>query len=330
MSRRVLGWVVLAAALGLLVSATFWAPTFRVTIGVHALIFAIFAMSVDLLLGYGGMASFGQAAFYGAGAPACAKIALAKPGLGLLPLVGASIGVGALLAMPVGVLSLRVRGVYFLMLTLAIGPVLWGYAFQAPREVLGGSDGLIGVARPPLDLLEGADRQLWSLAGVGAQGGAVWDFSPPPPLSPVLALVLLAALVRSPFGRTLAGIRENEHRMRALGCPTFRYRLAAFVVAGALAALAGSLSTLFDGFASAGSLSWTNSGLVLIAAIVGGTRTLVGPALGAFLVLIVQNELSSLSEHWPLLLGVLFIAFVLFLPNGLMSVGRALRALRPA
>lgn len=329
MSRRAVGWLLLIAALGLLASVTFWAPTFRVTIGVHALIFAIFAMSVDLLLGYGGMASFGQAAFYGAGALACAKIALANPGLGLLPLLGISIGVAGLLALPVGALSLRVRGVYFLMLTLAIGQVLWGYAFQAPREVLGGSDGLIGVARPPLDLLESADRQLWALAGVAPRAPAVRDFFNLAFIATLLVLGLLAALVRSPFGRTLAGIRENEHRMRALGCPTFRYRLAAFVVAGALAGLAGSLSTLFDGFASAGSLYWTNSGLVLVAAIVGGTRTLVGPALGAFLVLIVQNELSSLSEHWPLLLGVLFVAFVLFLPNGLMSVGRALRALRP-
>ena len=117
--------------------------------------------------------------------------------------------------------------------------------------------------------------------------------------------------------------------MRALGCPTFRYQLTAFVVAGALAGLAGSLLTLFNGFANSSSLYWTNSGLVLIAAIVGGAGTLAGPALGAFVVLIAQDALSSYSQRWPLLLGAVFVGFVLFLPNGLLSAERALRGLAP-
>lgn len=319
-----------AVALLVLASLTFWAPTFWVSIAVQALIFAIFAMSIDLLLGYGGMPSFGHAAFYGAGALICAKIALGSPNMGLFPLLGVSVGAAGLLAVPLGALSLRVRGVYFLMLTLAFGQVLWGYTYQAPREFLGGSDGLIGVSRPSLDVLETIDQQLWQLAGVSPRVAAVRHFYNLTLLAAVLVLALLALLVRSPFGRTLVGIRENEHRMRALGCPTFRYRLSAFVVAGAFAGLAGALATLFNGFANSSSLYWTNSGLVLIAAIVGGVGTLVGPALGAFIVLIVQDALSSYSQRWPLLLGAIFVAFVLFLPNGLVSLGRAMRTLRPS
>ncbi len=328
LATRPAGSVLMVAAIAILASLTFWAPTFWVSVAVQALIFAIFAMSIDLLLGYGGMPSFGHAAFYGAGALVCAKLALGSPNIGLLPLLVASVGAAALLALPFGALSLRVRGVYFLMLTLAFAQMLWGYAVQAPREILGGSDGLIGVGRPPLDILESLDQQLWQLAGVSPRLTALRHFYNLTLLAALTVLGLLFVLVRSPFGRTLVGVRENEHRMRALGCPTFRYRLAAFVVAGAFAGLAGALSTLFNGFANAHSLYWTNSGLVLIAAIVGGVGTLVGPALGAFLVLIVQQAFSSLSERWPLLLGAVFIGFVLFLPDGLINLGRAVRSLR--
>jgi branched-chain amino acid transport system permease protein len=316
------GVVALAVALLVLASLTFWAPTFWVSIAVQALIFAIFAMSIDLLLGYAGLPSFGHAAFYGTGALVCAKLALANPGLGVLPLVGASALAAALLAVPFGALSLRVRGVYFLMLTLAFGQLLWSLAFQSPREWMGGSDGLIGVVRPPLDLLQHIDEQLWLLAGVAPRVPAVRHFYNLTLVAAALSLAGLALLVRSPFGRTLEGIRENEHRMRALGCPTFRYQLAAFVVAGGLAGLAGALLTLFNGFANSSSLYWTNSGLVLIAAIVGGVGTLAGPALGAFVVLIVQDALSSYSQRWPLLLGAIFVGFVLFLPNGLLRARR--------
>lgn len=328
-SRHPVTPILLGLVCLLLASLTLWAPTYWISIMVLALIFAIFAMSIDLLLGYGGMPSFGHAAFYGAGALACARVSLAAPSAGLFPLLGVSLAAAAVLAIPLGTLALRVRGIYFLMLTLAFGQILWGYAFQAPHDVLGGSDGLIGVSRPPLDILETADQWLWQLAGVSPPAVGVRHFYNLTLLAAAATLGLLAALVRSPFGRTLVGIRENERRMRALGCPTFRYRLAAFIVAGALAGLAGGLSTLFNGFANASSLYWTNSGLVLIAAIVGGVGTLVGPALGAFLVLIFQDALSSYSQRWPLLLGAIFVGFVLFLPNGLISLGRTVRTLRP-
>jgi branched-chain amino acid transport system permease protein len=311
-----------AAAFLALGSLTFWAPTFWVSIATQALIFAIFAMSLDLLLGYGGMPSFGHAAFYGAGAFAAAFAYLHNQSIGLFPILGLAVLAAAVLAAPIGALALRVRGIYFLMLTLAFAQMIWGYVLQAPREVLGGSDGLIGVGRPPLDILENLDAALWQLAGVSLRAIGSRHFYNLVLIATAFSLALLALLVSSPFGRTLEGIRENEHRMRALGVPTYRYRLAAFIVAGAVAGLAGALATLFNGFANAGELYWTNSGLVLVAAIVGGTRSLVGPAIGAFLVLIVQDALSSYSQRWPLLLGGIFIAFVLFLPGGLVSLGR--------
>lgn len=315
----------------LLASMTFWAPPFWISIATQALIFAIFAMSLDLLLGYGGLPSFGHAAFYGAGSFACAFFAL-RGTTGLLPLLGLALAAGGLIALPIGALSLRARGVYFLMLTLAFGQMLWGYAEQSPRGFLGGSDGLIGVSRPPLDWIASLDVNLWDLAGVDVRLPAARHFFNAVLLVAAVAFAVLSVLVASPFGRTLDGIRENEGRMRALGTPTFRYQLAAFVIAAAIAGLAGALATLFNGFANPGELYWTNSGLVLIAAIVGGTRSLLGPAAGAFLVLIVQDALSSLSERWPLVLGAVFIAFVLFLPGGLTSLRRTVRAfgVRPA
>lgn len=309
------------AAFCLLASLSFWAPSFWVDIAAQALIFAVFAMSLDVLLGYAGLPSFGHAAFYGAGAYACAFLALHRGG-GLLSLLAAGVLAAVAIAFPIGALSLRARGVYFLMLTLAFAQMLWGYAYQSPRDFLGGSDGLVGVPRPRVGWLENLDRTLWGLAGVDPALPALRHLYNLVLLVAAAVLVGLSAMLASPFGKTLEGIRENEHRMRSLGCPTFRYQLAAFVVAAGVAGLAGSLSALFNGFASAGSLYWTVSGLVLIAAVLGGTRSLVGPALGAFLVLIVQDALSTYSQRWQLLLGALFVAFVLFLPGGLISLGR--------
>ncbi len=306
--KRAASLIILLAALA---SVPVWAPRFWISVASQALIFAIFAMSLDLLLGYGGMPSFGHAAFYGIGAYAAAMLALHR-GPDLPTLLGVGIIAGAIFALPIGALSLRSTGVYFLMLTLAFSQMLWGLAVQW-TPVTGGTDGLYGIPRP---VLPGLDRL----------GVSLWLPRPFYVLVLVLAVasfLLLSAIVASPFGRTLEGIRENEHRMRALGCPTFRYRLAAFVIAGALAGLAGSLAAAFYGFANPSQLYWVTSGLVLIAAILGGARSLIGPALGAFFVLVIQTALPSLSERWAdLLVGAVFIGFVLFLPGGIVSLMR--------
>lgn len=299
--------VLLALALA---SIPLWAPRFWIYIATQALIFAIFAMSLDLLVGYAGLPSFGHAAFYGVGAYACALLALGHiDGLVPLLLVG-MLGAGAV-ALPIGALSLRTSGIYFLMLTLAFAQMLWGLAVNW-TSLTRGTDGLIGIPRPTLPWLDSLNVSLY-------ERGPFFF------LCLVIAIavfVLLEALARSPFGRTLEGIRENDRRMRALGFPTFRYRLAAFVVAGMMAGIAGSLAAMSNGFATPDLLYWTVSGLALIAVVVGGTRSLVGPALGAFVVLFAQLGLSTYVDRWELVLGALFIAFVLFLPRGLVGLVR--------
>ena len=305
----------LLAFLLFLISVPTWAPNrFWINVASQALIFAIFAMSLDLLLGYGGMPSFGHAAFFAAGAYGCALWALHRSP-DLLPLLCIGLAAGAGLAL-VGALALRARGIFFLMLTLAFAQMVWSVLSNNQLAgVLGGDIGLIGVPRPVLPFL--ADVNLFRAANFYFLTLGVT----------VVVYLALAVIVASPFGRTLEGIRENETRMQSLGTFTFRYRLAAFVIAGALAGVAGMLSASFNFSATPASAFWTTSGLAMIAVIVGGTRSLIGPALGAMLVVLLQLGLSSLpvrglAEHWQLLLGAVFIAFVLFLPGGLSALVR--------
>ncbi len=299
--------VVLAAGIA---SLPLWAPRFWIYIATQALIFAIFAMSLDLLLGYAGLASFGHAAFYGLGSYACALVALRHVD-GLLPLLLAGAVLAALVAVPIGALSLRTSGIYFLMLTLAFGQMLWGLAVNW-ISLTRGTDGLIGIPRPTLIGLDALNVTLYERGPFLLMVLAV----------AALCFLLLEGLVRSPFGRTLEGVRENERRMRALGFPTYRYRLAAFVIGAAIAGVAGALAAMANGYATPDLLYWTTSGLVLIAVVVGGARSLVGPILGAFLVLVAQLGLSTYLPRWELALGAIFIAFVLFLPRGLASLAR--------
>ena len=293
-----------------LASTPLWAPRFWIYIATQALIFAVFAMSLDLLLGYAGLPSFGHAAFYGVGAYACALLALRQVD-GLLPLLLVGAAAAALVAVPIGALSLRTTGIYFLMLTLAFAQMLWGLAVNW-TSLTRGTDGLIGIPRPTLFGLDTVGISLY-------ERGAFFVLCL---IVAIAAFLLLQMLARSPFGRTLEGIRENETRMRALGIPTFRYRFAAFVVAAAFAGIAGSLAAMSNGYATPDFLYWTASGLALVAVVVGGARSLIGPVLGAFLVVFAQLGLSTYVERWELILGALFIAFVLFVPGGLIGLVR--------
>jgi branched-chain amino acid transport system permease protein len=320
MARRA---VVPTVVLALLASVPFWAPNrFWVSIATQALIFGIFAMSLDLLLGYGGMASFGHAAFFGAGGYACA-VWSAHYAPDLLPILVLGILAGALLAIPIGALALRASGIYFLMLTLALAQLVWGLvSSDTLKRLLGGDIGLVGTGRPDLPLLDQVAQAL-----VLPRGS---DFFLLTLIAMVVSFGLLAVVVASPFGKTLEGIREDEHRMMAIGYPTYYYRLAAFVIAGAFAGLAGSLLAAFN-FASVapGQLFWTTSGLVLVAAIIGGARSLLGPLIGAVVVVVLQNQASALlvlvgiqAQVSLLVIGAVFVAFVLFLPGGAISVVR--------
>ncbi|MGB2940614.1 MAG: branched-chain amino acid ABC transporter permease [Candidatus Dormiibacterota bacterium] len=294
-----------------LLSVPVWAPNFWVSVGIQTMIFATFAMSLDLVLGYGGLPTLGHAALYGAGAYAYAFWAVRfEPSLPMLLLTG--MAGGAVVALLIGGLALRARGIYFLMLTLSLGQILWALAAQW-TEVTGGTDGLNGVARPSIPVLfdvMGSLRAFYVLVVLIAAVG----------------FVVLTVLVRSPFGRTLAGARENERKMSAMGYPVLRYRLAAFVIAGALAGIAGASTAAFNFAATPGLLFWTTSGLVLVSVVLGGTRSLVGPVIGALVIQLLLVALPSITERWQMAIGAVCIAVVLLLPRGLARLPRRLKA----
>lgn len=272
-------------------------------------ILAILAMSLDLLVGFAGMVSLGHAAFYGLGAYGMAAFNLM---LGWPPLaaMAAAVALGALAALIAGSVAVRLTGVFFIMVTLAIGEAVHAFLFRS--RAFGGDDGLAGIARPDLaavglNLDEPATFTLFALVlAAGVYG-------------------LLELVVRSPFGHVLSAIRMNEPRARALGCPVRLYKLAAFTLAGAIAALAGSLTAQQTAFISPDLLHWTTSGEALIVVIVGGMGSLVGAALGACVVVLATHFLSALTNYWMFFLGLFFIAVVLFAGNGLYGMLEALR-----
>jgi branched-chain amino acid transport system permease protein len=301
------GWVLSAVLLAALAIYPFAVPPYLLSLLTEVLIYGIFAMSLDLILGYAGLVSFGHAAFFGVGAYVAGIAAVRlNPHMGLtLPL---ALVAAALAALVIGYLSIRTSGIYFLMLTLAFAQVLYAVAFKW-TPVTGGSNGLSGIPRPALGLVPG--------------GGELAD---PVRFYFFILLVFLLVyyglrrVVASPFGHALVGIRENEARMAAIGYDVARFKLAAFVLAGVLAGLAGALNTYLNVFVSPATLNWPTSGQVLVMVIIGGAGTLVGPVLGAGLVLLLQNLVSSQTDRWPMIMGGVFIIFVLVARFGIIGI----------
>jgi branched-chain amino acid transport system permease protein len=277
---------------------------FYISLAEDILIYALFALSLDLLLGHIGLASFGHAAYFGLGAY---TVAFVTTRLGLnnllitVPLVLAVTGTAAAL---IGFLALRTSGVYYLMVTLAFAQMLFSVALSW-AALTGGSDGLPGVPRPAVALGPYSYVFASRASGYYLLLGTL-----------LLAAWLLGRIAASPFGLALHGIRENEVRMQALGYNTLRYKLAAVTVGGALAGLAGLLLAHTVGTASPENLYWTTSGQVLIMLVVGGTGSLPGPVLGALVVRLLRNLLSSVTDRWETVLGVVFILFVVFARRG--------------
>jgi branched-chain amino acid transport system permease protein len=272
-----------------------------------AMITCIFAMSLDLLVGFTGLVSLAHAAFFGLSAYLLAGLGnhgFVNP-LATLPLCLAG---AALAALAIGWLSLRASGVYFIMVTLAFTQMLYYFFNEAPG--LGGSDGLYLDQRPRLGPLDFADR---SAAYV-----AIW-------IALVATYLLLLRVLRAPFGHVLVGIRGNEQRMRSLGYPTGRYKLVAFVIAGALAGLAGYLDATLYGFVNPAQFGWRQSGLLLMTVLLGGKGTLHGPVLGALLLSFLEHYGGQLTSHWNAIIGAFVIAVVLFLPRGLAGLLRGAR-----
>jgi branched-chain amino acid transport system permease protein len=300
-------WLLPAVLLGLLAVYPLVVPSYLLSLLTEVLIYGIFAMSLDLLLGYTGLVSFGHAAFFGVGAYVAGITAVRlTPHMGItlpLALLGAAIA-----ALIIGYLSVRTSGIYFLMLTLAFAQVLYAVAFKW-TPVTGGSNGLSGIPRPALGLVAG--------------GGELADPIRYYFFTLVMFLLVyfgLKRVVGSPFGHTLVGIRENEARMSAIGYNVVRYKLAAFVLAGVVAGLAGALNTYLNVFVSPALLNWPTSGQVLVMVIIGGAGTLIGPVLGAGLVLLLQNLVSSQTDRWPMIMGAVFIIFVLVARFGMVGI----------
>jgi len=272
------------------------------------LIFAIFAMSLDLLLGFTGLMSFGHAGFFGLGAYSVAVLGTL---FGMNAWIGLAAGViiagcGAAL---IGLFCVRTGGIPFLMLTLAFSQLLFSIALKW-RDVTGGSDGMALAEKPSFFGFE--------LSNSLAMYFMALSFF-------VLVFWSLRRLLNAPLGHVFVGIRENEPRMNAIGYPTRVYKLASFTIAGAIAGLAGGLYTIFNGFISTDALYWTASGDILIMTMLGGAGTLIGPAIGTAIFLLMKNVVSSYSQHWLSIIGITFIACVMFFPGGLWGTLQKLR-----
>ena len=279
----------------------------QLSILVDLLIFGLFAMSLDLIMGYTGMVSFGHAAYFGLGAYGSALVLIHfEPPIPVALLAGALLA--GVVAAPVGWFSTRATGIYFAMLTLAFAQLLYTVAYKW-RDLTGGSDGIAGVPKTTL---------FWGGPSLAERRTFYYLVA----VIVVLSLLACHALVRSPFGRALQAIRENEHRFVSLGRDSRPFKLVVFVIAAAFAGLAGALFAPFRGFASPEVMFWVLSGQGLMMVITGGIGTLVGPLIGAMVFLLVQEILSSYTEHWMIFTGAVFVLIVIFLPGGVVGAAR--------
>jgi branched-chain amino acid transport system permease protein len=299
--------VVIAAAAASLAAAPLLLGPYPVSTLTRMLAFAVLVLSVDLLTGITGLPTLGQAAYFGVGAYTAALVGVHVTADAVVQVL-AGFGMGLAAAAVTGWVAVRARGIVFLMLTLAIGESV--HQVSETWSVVGASNGLSGM--PPIRLFGGAPLL--------AAGFVYWWVL-------AVAIAVFAAVVlvvRSPYGRTLRGIRDNEPRMRALGYRTAVARYGVFCLAGAVAGVGGALWAAQARFVSPGDLSFEVAALALLSVVIGGAGSLWGPCLGAALVLVVRDTLSaSLGGHGPLLLGLVFIAVVFLMPRGLAGVVRA-------
>jgi branched-chain amino acid transport system permease protein len=302
------GWrrPVLIALAVLLIAAPPLLPTYWIGLLTQMVILAILAMSLDILLGYTGLPSLGHAAFFGVAAYAVAVLST-RYQLGFWTCVVGGILIGTLLSAAVGLIVSHVRDVYFLMITLAIGMVLWGLSNRW-IPMTGGDNGLSGIPR------------LEAHAGL--------PFSGPIPFYYVTLFVfaisagLMALLVQSPFGLTLLGVRESESRMKSLGFNTWLHCYLSFVLSGVFASVSGVMWAYYNGFVSPTYLDLTASSELFLMVTLGGPATLVGPVVGAGAIVLLKNVISAYTARWLLILGIVYIVAILAAPQGLWNLKR--------
>lgn len=290
--------ILLLVALGVGVVLPYLAGQFMVGVAALALITGLLAMSIDLLGGYGGLVTLGQAGISATASYGVAYMAV-KAGQGHLVQVSIGIVAGLVVTAVFGVMIMRARDVYFLMITLAQGMIIWGLSIRL-TTITGAENGLSGVTRPTL--ISQYWAYYWFVLAVVAVSGA-----------------LLYIIVRSPFGLALEGIRESETRLRVLGYNPALQKFYAFMISGFFASIAGVLFVYFNEFISPSSAFIIASALPVLQMILGGIGTLVGPMIGSFIVVYLRNVVSQDLERWPTLMGLLFILVVLFARGGIVG-----------
>jgi branched-chain amino acid transport system permease protein len=279
------------------------------SLATEVLVYALAALGCNLLLGATGLLSFGQGIFFGLGSYS-AGLVLTKTGLQVPLALVAAMLVGALAAALVGWFSIRQRGTYFVMLTLAFGQMFYFLAYTSP-DLTGGDNGLLGIPRPALSLF---GKQLVPLA-------SPWQFYAFVAVVFLLAFWILMRVSHSVFGRTLLAIRDNEARAAAVGYDVKRFKLAAFVISGAVTGLAGALHALMTGIAPLSNIDYHTSEMILVMTVIGGTGNLFASVLGAAFYVLFSDWLSTLWPRWLLLLGLVLIAVSLFMQRGLWGLG---------
>jgi branched-chain amino acid transport system permease protein len=279
-------------------------PSYWLTILTQMLIFGILAMSLDVLMGYTGLPSFGHAGFFGASAYVIAILST-RYQVGFWGCIASSFLLSAGIAALYGLLVAHSGGVYFLMITLALGMVIWGLAFRWVT-MTGGDNGIAGIPRPdfgiPISLEDPIAFYYFVLIVFG------------------IVMLLLYVLIRSPFGQSLMGIRESESRMRILGYNTWLHKYLSYVVAGAFSGISGILWAYYNGFVSPMDMELTASFEAFLMVILGGPGTLVGAALGAGIIVFLKNFISAYTHRWLLIIGAIYILTILYAPGGVMEL----------
>ena len=301
----------LTALVGLLVLALFLLPwvvgRYSVYLAIQILILSVFSLGFNLLFGYTGLLSFGQAGFFGIGAYACAKILLAVPNLFLG--LGGGVAAAGVAAVVLGFLSVRHTRIYFSMLTLAFGMMIFSIAWKW-RDFTGGDDGLVGIPRAPLEI-----PGLWSLS-VATQERYYYVVL----VVSLLAIWAMYRLVHSPLGLTLQAIRDSESRAEFAGVPVRTYRLIAFTIAGLYAGLAGALLTPLENTVTPGIAHWSTSAEPVLATLLGGVHVFGGPIVGAFLFFMLKDIIVRFTQYWLIWLGAIVVALVMGFRGGVASI----------
>jgi len=301
-------WLVPTILLAMAAALPFVTSTYYVQFASKALIMGILAMALNLVVGHGGLVSLCHAAFFGL---AGYVLALLSPGYDPAPLLltlPVAMLASAVAALAIGALALRTRGVYFIMVTLAFGEMMF-FLFH-DTGIAGGSDGTYVNAKPEIAI---GGYQLLDLGSP-----TVFYFVVLACLAVTVALI--AMLVNAPFGRALAAARDNERRARSLGFPIFRIRLIAFVISGAIAGVAGYFAAAQFGFVAPQMLGWHLSATVLVMVLIGGLRSVTGPLIGALVLIALEEVLKAATDHWKLAEGLIVIFIVLALPSGIRQL----------